>query len=203
MRDHRPGGVSVAEGCRLMGIARSTSYDQPETAVDDTALVETMGEISDSFEAYGYRRMQAALRQRGIIVNHKKVRRLMREHDLQPRIRRRFIATTDSDHELPIFPNLAKNVTPAGPNQLWVSDITYVTIAAGFVYVAVILDAWSRKVVGYAIGRSIDARLTVAALKAAIERRKPPPWQRPSMPGRERPWVGKHRQRRLTSCCHE
>lgn len=158
-----------------MGIARSTYYDQPETAVDDTALVETMGEISDGFEAYGYRRMQAALRQRGIVVNHKKVRRLMREHDLQPRIRRRFIATTDSDHELPIFPNLAKNVTPDGPNQLWVSDITYVTIAAGFVYVAVILDAWSRKVVGYAIGRSIDARLTVAALKAAIERRKPPP----------------------------
>ncbi|ESW76144.1 hypothetical protein X772_32100 [Mesorhizobium sp. LSJC280B00] len=78
----------------------------------------------------------------------------MREHGLQPRIRRRFIATTDSDHELPIFPNLAKNVTPDGPNQLWVSDITYVTIAAGFVYVAVILDAWSRKVVGYAIGRS-------------------------------------------------
>ncbi|MER9475876.1 IS3 family transposase [Mesorhizobium sp. M0520] len=165
----------MAEGCRLMGIARSTYYDQPETAVDDTALVETMGEISDSFEAYGYRRMQAALRQRGIVVNHKKVRRLMREHDLQPRIRRRFIATTDSDHELPIFPNLAKNVTPDGPNQLWVSDITYVTIAAGFVYVAVILDAWSRKVVGYAIGRSIDARLTVAALKAATERRKPPP----------------------------
>ncbi|MER9223911.1 IS3 family transposase, partial [Mesorhizobium sp. M0644] len=175
IRDHRPGGVSIAEGCRLMGIARSTYYDQPETAVDDTALVETMGEISDSFEAYGYRGMQAALRQRGIVVNHKKVRRLMREHDLQPRIRRRFIATTDSDHELPIFPNLAKNVTPDGPNQLWVSDITYVTIAAGFVYVAVILDAWSRKVVGYAIGRSIDARLTVAALKAAIERRKPPP----------------------------
>ncbi|MET2832995.1 IS3 family transposase [Mesorhizobium shangrilense] len=175
MRDHRPRGVCIAEGCRLMGIARSTYYDQPETAVDDTALVETMGEISDSFEAYGYRRMQAALRQRGIVVNHKKVRRLMREHDLQPRIRRRFIATTDSDHEWPIFPNLAKDVTLDGPNRLWVSDITYVTIAAGFVYVAVILDAWSRKVVGYAIGRSIDVRLTVAALKAAIERRKPPP----------------------------
>jgi len=158
-----------------MGIARSTYYDQPETAVDDTALVETMGDISDSFEAYGYRRMQAALRQSGIVVNHKKVRRLMREHDLQPRIRRRFIATTDSNHELPIFPNLAKDVTLDGPNRLWVSDITYVAIATGFVYVAVILDAWSRKVVGYAIGRSIDARLTVAALKAAIERRKPPP----------------------------
>ncbi|ESW64443.1 IS3 family transposase [Mesorhizobium sp. C277A] len=73
IRDHRPRGVSIAEGCRLMGIARSTYYDQPETAVDDTALVESMGEISDSFEAYGSRRMQAALRQRGIVVNHKKV----------------------------------------------------------------------------------------------------------------------------------
>ena len=80
-----------------------------------------------------------------------------------------------SDHDLPIFPNLAKNMAADGPNQLWVSDITYVAIAVGFVYVAVVLDAWSRRVVGYAIGRSIDARLTVAALKVAIERRKPPP----------------------------
>ncbi len=119
--------------------------------------------------------MQAALRQRGIVVNHKKIRRLMRQHDLVPRIRRRFVATTDSDHELPIYPNLAKDIAADRPNQLWVSDITYVPITGGFVYVAVILDAWSRKVVGYAIGRSIDARLSVAALKAAIERRKPPP----------------------------
>jgi putative transposase len=86
-----------------MGIARSTYYDQPEIAVEDTALVETMGEISDSFEAYGYRRMRAALRQRGLVANHKKIRRLMREHDLQPRIKRRFVATTDSGHHLPIF----------------------------------------------------------------------------------------------------
>ncbi|MER8563488.1 IS3 family transposase [Mesorhizobium sp. M0578] len=168
----------MAEGCRLMGIARSTYYDQPETAVDDTALVETMGEISDSFEAYGYRRMQAALRQRGILVNHKKVRRLMREHDLQPRIRRRFIATTESDHELPIFPNLAKNVTPDGPNQLWVSDITYVTIAAGFVYVAVILDAWSRKVVGYAIGQSIRRALDRCSIEGG---NRTPAGLRPSL----------------------
>jgi putative transposase len=73
-----------------------------------------------------------------------------------PRRRRRYIATTDGDHDLPIFPNLAKTMVPDGPNQLWVADITYVAIPAGFVYVAVILDAWSRKVVSYAIGRSID-----------------------------------------------
>ena len=158
-----------------MGIARSTYYDKPATSIDDTALVETMAAISDRFEAYGYRRMQASLRHRGFVVNHKKIRRLMRQHDLQPRRRRRYVATTDSDHELPIFPNLAKNMVPDGPNQLWVADITYVAITTGFVYVAVILDAWSRRVVGYAIGRSIDVRLTLAALHSAIEKRSPPP----------------------------
>ena len=102
-------------------------------------------------------------------MNHKKIKRLMREHDLQPRMRRRYVATTDSDHDQPIFPNRAKDMTVDGPDQLWVSDITYVAIATGFVYVAVVLDAWSRRVVGYAISRSIDVRLTLAALKAAID----------------------------------
>src|SRR3546814_5339435 len=127
-----------------------------------------MAAICDAFEAYGYRRVGAAPRHQGIGVNHKKIRRLMREHGLQPKVRRRYVATTDSDHDGPIFPNRARDMALAGPNQLWVSDITYVAITAGFVYVAVILDAWSRRVVGYAIGRRIDARLTVAALKAAI-----------------------------------
>lgn len=158
-----------------MGIARSTYYDQPVRTVDDTALVELMGEIADRFEAYGYRRMRAALRHRGLVVNHKKLRRLMRQHDLQPRHRRRYIATTDSAHEMPIFPNLASDMTPDGPNQLWVADITYVAITGGFAYVAVILDAWSRMAVGYAISRSIDVRLTLAALRSAIEQRRPPP----------------------------
>jgi len=85
----------------------------------------------------------AELRHRGIVVNAKKIRRLMREHALNPRQRRRFIATTDSDHNYPVFPNLAKNMKLDGPNQLWVADITYVTIATGFVYLAAILDAWS------------------------------------------------------------
>ena len=88
--------------------------------------------------------------------------------------RRRFIATTDSDHNDPIFTNLATTMSLDGPNQLWVADITYVAIATGFVYLAVTLDAWSRRVVGYAISRSIDARLAAAALKAAISARNPP-----------------------------
>jgi putative transposase len=99
----------------------------------------------------------------------------MRAHDLQPRRRRRFVTTTDSDHESPIFPNLAKGLVVDGPNQLWVGDLTYIAITGGFVYLAALLDAWSRRVVGYAISRSIDARLPLAALKAALRARQPPP----------------------------
>ena len=157
-----------------MGISRTTFYDQPCSAADDTAIVEAIAAICDEFEHYGWRRVRAALRQQGMIVNHKKIRRLMREHDLQPRLRRRFTATTDSDHDQPIFPNLAKDILPDGPDQLWAADITYVAIIGGFVYVAIILDAWSRRVVGYAISRSIDARLTLAALAVAVEGRRPP-----------------------------
>ena len=157
-----------------MGIARSTYYDAPVSTLDDTAIVEAIGAICDEFEHYGWRRVRAALRHQGMVVNHKKIKRLMREYDLQPRLRRRYVATTDSDHDEPIFPNRAKNMVVDGPDQLWVADITYVAILAGFIYVAVILDAWSRRVVGYAISRSIDARLTIAALDAAVRSRAPP-----------------------------
>jgi putative transposase len=87
-----------------MGIARSTYYDRSEKPADDTAIVEAIATICDEFEHYGWRRVQAALRQQGLIVNHKKIRRLMREHDLQPRLRRRLTVTTDSDHGQPTFP---------------------------------------------------------------------------------------------------
>jgi putative transposase len=108
-------------------------------------------------------------------VNHKKIKRLMREHGLQPPWRRRFVVTTDSDHDQPIFPNRTRELAIDGPDQLWVADLTYVAVAIGFVYIAAILDAWSRRIVGFAIGRRIDARLTLAALAAAIELRRPPP----------------------------
>jgi len=158
-----------------MGIARSTFYGEPTAPRDDTAIVEAIAAICEEFEAYGWRRVRAELRHRGVIVNHKKIRRLMREHDLQPRRRRRYVATTDSDHDQPIYPNRTKDLRIDGPNQLWVADITYVAIIDGFAYVAVILDAWSRRAIGYAISRSIDVRLTLAALNAAIESRKPQP----------------------------
>ena len=157
-----------------MGLSRSTYYDAPAVQADDGEIVAAMSTICDEFEAYGYRRVGAELRHRGLVVNSKKVRRLMRAHDLQPKRRRRFVATTDSDHDGPIFPDLARDRIVDGPNQLWVADITYIAIATGFVYMAAILDAWSRRVIGYAISRSIDARLAVAALKAAIRARQPP-----------------------------
>ena len=157
-----------------MGIARSTYYDQPTGSADDTALVEAMHAIKDEFEAYGWRRMQAALRHRGWTVNHKKIRRLMREHAMHPPCRRRFATTTDSDHDEPIFPDRSRDREIEGPNQLWVADLTYIAIFGGFVYLAAIMDAWSCRITGYALGRRIDARLTLAALATAIERRNPP-----------------------------
>lgn len=157
-----------------MDIPRSTYYDRPAAGLDDTALVVAITAICDEFEAYGWRRVRAALRQQGVMANHKRIRRLMREHDLQPRMRRRFVATTDSNHDGPIFPDVAKDMVLDGRDQLWVADLTYVAIPGGFAYVAVILDAWSRRVVGYAIGRSIDARLALAALKAAVASSSPP-----------------------------
>ena len=99
-------------------------------------------------------------------------RRLMREHGLQPKSRRQQTTTTDSDHDEPIFPKLSKDLKPNGPDQLWVADITDVPVIGGFVYVAIVLDAWSRRVVGYAMSRSIDARVTLAALGATVADRK-------------------------------
>lgn len=158
-----------------MEVARSSFYDAASLdPPDGTALVERMHAIQGELPAYGYRRITAQLRAEGIPVNRKRVARLMRLHGMQVRPRRRYVATTDSDHESPIFPNLAKGLALTGPDQLWVADLTYIAIATGFVYLAVILDAWSRRVVGYALGRTIEARLTVAALEVAIASRRPP-----------------------------
>jgi putative transposase len=137
-------------------------------------LMQEIHGIYAEFPRYGYRRVTALLKARGRMVNHKRIVRLMREDGLQVRPHRRFVRTTDSRHEQPIFPNLARDFEPTGVNQLWVADLTYVAIGRGFVYVAVILDAWSRRVVGYAVARGMEARLTLAALEAAIAARPPP-----------------------------
>lgn len=158
-----------------MDLPRSTYYAASEARTSDTAIVAEIRAITDEFECCGYRRVGAELRHRGHVVNGKKVRRLMKEHDLNPRRRRRFTRTTDSDHDGPIYPFVARDFEVHGPDQLWVADITYVAIATGFVHVALVLDAWSRRVAGHAVARRIDARLAIAALRQAIRLRRPLP----------------------------
>jgi putative transposase len=158
-----------------MEVARSSFYADPAPRSADAAILARITAICEEYPAYGYRRVGAELRHRGLVVNAKKVRRIMAEKGLNPKRRRRYVVTTDSNQNGPIFPNIAKEFEVHGPDQLWVADITYVAIATGFVYLAVILDAWSRLVVGYALDRKIDARLATDALKAAIAFRRPMP----------------------------
>ena len=117
-----------------MRVGRSSFYAEPAGKRDDGAIGAEIRIITDEFEGYGYRRVDAELRNRGFVVNAKKVRRLMKEHDLNPRRRRRFVRTTDSDHDSPIFPFVAKGFEVHGPDQLWVADLTYLTITGGFAY---------------------------------------------------------------------
>jgi putative transposase len=169
------GGLSVRQRMPTDGALAVDLLRRAAGPADREArLVKRIKEICAEWPSYGYRRVTAELRATDCFVNHKKVMRLMQENGLSVRPRRRFVATTDSHHDGPIFPNLAKDVVPKGPNQLWVADITYIAIAVGFVYLAAILDAWSRRVVGYSIGRRVDARLALAALRAAIANRQPP-----------------------------
>ncbi len=125
------------------------------------------------FPGYGYRRVTAQLHRDGYLLNHKRVLRLMREESLLCQLRRRFVKTTDSEHGGRVWPNLIKEWTPSGLNQLWVADITYIRLPQGFCYLAAILDAFSRRVVGWELSRSMDARLVVSALQHALEQRQP------------------------------
>jgi putative transposase len=164
----------------MSGLARSTYYRAARTTAAarqaaDTPLRQAIETIRNEFPAYGYRRITRELRRRGTVANHKRVARVMRESLLAPRPRRRHILTTDSAHEEPIFPNLLREARPTGPNQVWVADLTYLRLEREYAYLAVILDAWSRKVVGYALSHFLDARLPLAALEAALESRRPAP----------------------------
>lgn len=162
-----------------MSISRSTFYKRPSVEAKrlrEESRAALRGKIEDvvaEWPAYGYRRVTRELRRRGIVANHKQIARIMREEALTPRKVRRFLVTTDSAHALPIFPNLARGFSPTGPDQLWVADITYIRLRAAFVFLSVVLDAWSRRVVGYAVGKLLDVRLTMAALEAAVAVRRP------------------------------
>ncbi len=122
---------------------------------------------------YGYRRIGPELRKRGMLVNHKRLVGMMREDNLLAIRHRRYVLTTDSTHELEVYLNLAGRMTLTAPNQLWIADLTYIRLNREFVYLAVILDKWSRRVVGSALGRSLAARLVVTALERAVAERHP------------------------------
>jgi putative transposase len=141
----------------------------------DAALLATIEAIATEYPAYGYRRITHELRRRGTPVNPKRGARLMRRGQVAPTRVRRFFATTDSGHENPVFPDLTRDLRLTGPNQLWYADLTYIRLKTRFVFLAVLLDAWSRRVVGYAISHLLDARLPLAALEAALAQRRPTP----------------------------
>ena len=173
------GSLSVERMCRVGAVSRAGFYRWLEPC----APVEEEMEVRAAIQVvalkhrrrYGYRRVTRELRRQGLVVNHKRVARLMREDNLLAIQPRAWVQTTDSDHELKVYLNLAARMQLTGINQLWVADITYIRLRTEFVYLAVVLDAWSRKVVGWALGRSVAAQLTVSALEQAIAQRKPLP----------------------------
>jgi putative transposase len=131
--------------------------------------------IALRWPAYGYRRVHAELRRHGWTVNHKRILRLMRADNLLCLRRRKFILTTDSKHSLPVYPNLADAMVPTDIDQLWVADITYIRLQVEFVYLAVLLDAFSRRCIGWALQRSLEAALVLEALRMALTQRRPRP----------------------------
>jgi len=136
-------------------------------------LRDQIQKIALANPAYGYRRIGAELQRRGCVVNHKRVLRLMRQDNLLCLRRMRFFRTTDSNHPWPVYANLAAGLRPTAINQLWVADITYIRLLCEFVYLAVVLDVFSRRVVGWALGRTLEAQLAVCALRMALAERNP------------------------------
>jgi putative transposase len=157
-----------------MSLPRSSYYQKPkDTTGDAPELVSEIEAIIEEFPGYGYRRVTRELHRRGKPVNHKKAHRIMKEHGLLKKPKRRWIRTTDSNHGHRVYPNLLQNLAVTGPNQVWAADITYIGIRNAFVYLAVILDLFARRVVGYAISRNIDSALCLEALEMAITNRNP------------------------------
>jgi transposase InsO family protein len=173
------GSLSVERMCRTAAVSRASFYRwlEPSAPVEEEMEVRAaiQAVVLEHRRRYGYRRVTAELRRRGWCVNHKRVARLMGEDNLLAVQPRAWVATTNSGHEMEVYMNLAARMKLTGINQLWVADITYIRLAGEFVYLAVVLDAYSRKVVGWALGRTLAASLPVAALQQAIEQRQPPP----------------------------
>ena len=173
------GGLTVERMCELSGVSRARFYRHWQASVPrqaDTALRDAVQQVALEKRFYGYRRVQRELRQRGHWVNAKRVLRLMREENLLCLRSRRFApATTDSRHGWRIWPNLARGLVTRNLNELWVADITYVRLQEEFVDVAVVLDAHSRRVIGWAVAGHLGASLAVEALRMALTERQPAP----------------------------
>jgi putative transposase len=173
------GSLSIERMCQLAQVSRAGFYRSLQERLPVEEEMEVRSTIQqivlEHRRRYGYRRVTAELRRRGLLVNHKRVARLMREDNLLAVQPRAFVVTTDSKHEFEVYLNLASHLKLTGINQLWVADITYIRLQSEFVYLAVILDSFSRKVVGWALERTLATRLTKAALERAIAARQPAP----------------------------
>jgi putative transposase len=173
------GNLSVERMCALAMVSRAgfyRSFRQRQPDFEEMELRSAIQSIAIEHKLrYGYRRVAAELRHRGFSANHKRVVRLMRVDNLLSLRRSPFVNTTDSDHEFEVHVNLASRMQLSGINQLWVADITFIRLQEGFVYLAVVLDAFSRKVVGWALDRSIAAQLAIDALQHAVANRRPAP----------------------------
>lgn len=156
--------------CEILGMSRSSYYYQPSGSPDEAGLKEAIKQTAAEWPTYGYRRMTRQLQREGWPVNHKRVQRLMREVGLQARIRPRTRRTTDSAHDFPRYPNLILGLEIVRPEQVWVSDITYIRLCSEFVYLAVIMDVFTRGIRGWHLGRDLDHTLTLMALRRALAR---------------------------------
>jgi len=168
----------VNELCQAAGVSRAGYYrfrGRRCGQAADRDLRSRIQQIALAWPAYGYRRIHAELRRQGWQVNHKRVLRLMRVDNLLCVRRRKFILTTDSQHGLPIYPNMCEGMVLTGIDQLWLADITYLRLRTEFVYLAVVLDAYSRRCLGWALRRSLEAELVLAALGMALKQRRPRP----------------------------
>ena len=167
----------ITKLCRAAEISRAGYYrfiKPVAEKAEEMKLRDAIQQLAVEMPAYGYRRITAALQHAGWEANHKRVLRLMRADNLLCLRKRAFVRTTDSNHELRIYPNLARELKPSGLNQLWVADITYIRLLLEFVYLAVILDAFSRRVIGWALGRTLEAKLALEALRMALGRGRVP-----------------------------
>jgi len=164
--------------CALATVSRAGFYrwrHLPPAQDADIDLRDQIQRIALEWPCYGWRRVTAELRRRGWKVNHKRVRRIMREDNLLCLRHRKFVVTTDSKHSLPVYPNLAGEMVLTGIDQLWVADITYIRLETEFVYLAVVLDRYSRRVIGWELDRTLEDDLSLAALRMALRSRTPGP----------------------------